>query len=117
MKKKVYRYYTDKGGMKHCWVNVFQSSSEQDCTMCKSLNNFIDVDYEKYKNDIPRKLLRKLLNLARTALKRHLASGKHWEQIDGYLKTKGGNDNAVSSNSRGVRYIPGKEHRPATKST
>ncbi len=109
MKKRVYHYHTDKGGMRHCWVNVFQSSSQQDCTMCKGLHNFIDVDYEKYKNEIPRKFL----NLAKTALQRHLASGKHWEQIDGYLKPKGGNDHALLQHKRGVRYIPSREHRPA----
>jgi len=109
MKKKVYHYHTDKGGMKHCWVNVFQSTDKQNCTMCKSLNNFIDVHYEEYKDEIPKKIL----NLARENLKRHLTSGKHWELIDGYLKPKGGNDHALSSNQNCVRYIPGREHRPS----
>ena len=114
MKKKIYHYYTDKGGKQHCWVNVFQSSSKQDCTMCKNLRNSIDVAYEEYlNNEIPKQTL----NLATGSLKRHLASGKHWEIIDGYLKQKGGNDHALLQHSGGIRYIPSREHRPVTKST
>jgi hypothetical protein len=113
MKKKVYHYHTDKGGMRHCWVNVFQSSNAQDCTMCKGLNNFIDVHYEENKDEVPKKIL----NLAREDLKRHLASGKHWELIDGYLKTKGEKNHALSQHKNGIRYIPSREHRPAQEST
>ena len=89
------RYHTviRSDGSKHTYVNVFEPTNREGCSVCQAMNTFPlyvavrEVEYAAGKMPKEEVIgLRRSVGLCRGNLKAHLASGKHWKHVNGYWK-------------------------------
>lgn len=87
--KQYYKVKQDDKPTGEVYVRCFERTTEQDCTICKAINQFLtDFDAGKYPPEFPKRIR----NLGTGNLKAHLKTGKHWKFVRGYyINQKGQN--------------------------